>query len=342
MKVEKYFDAILAITTTTLFCLICQHGLYLAGGDSMHYYEIAEWSKRGEAVSQYPTSIPIQEPTHYTLGTALLTGFLAYIFKAEILNTYTYLNGFFLLANVLLFRYLAKRVLKDNLLSFFAALLFLFDYGTAACHIELSSEPLFMFCFFSYLHCWLNYKEKNRTIDLILLAVFSGCATVTRYIGIVLIVPVLFILFFKQKKYFKEPLIYLSIYMIFPILLFFRNIIFFGKTTDRLWTMHLLPFRKILQFGQTLVGWFSPLIYTKEFRFVGLILGGLSFIFFTKIIFHTIQNGGIKKLIFWENENKKYESKTKNKGVLLLDSIANLDFFTVFITTERHGFIKRN
>jgi hypothetical protein len=301
---ERFFEVIIIAVTSILFYFSIKWGLDFAGGDSMAYYEMAISAQNGEGFFIKTTSTALQSPTHWSPGTSFLAALISKIFNTNILSTFTFLNYILLVFNILLFKKIANVFLKKENYVFFITFLFLFSYSTLVCHLELSSEPLFMFFSFLGFIFWKKYDYQATTKNLVFAAFFFGLAAITRYLGIVFFISVAFLLLFEnisRTLEYKKLLIFCGVFMFFPSLIFLRNHLLFSEVTDRIMIFHTLPFRKILQMGQTILGWFSPLVYDKKFKNIGIIFAGLNIFVFLKMLYFYVKTNKISNFYTFQS-----------------------------------------
>ena len=297
MNKERFFDLTIVILASILFYFSTKWGLNFAGGDAMAYFEMATLAQNGEGVFSKITSPILQSPTHWSPGISFLAAFFAKITNIKILSIFTFLNYILLIFNLLLFKKISKTLLESENYVFFATSLFSLSYSTLTCHLELSSEPLFtVFTFLGFIF-WKKYENKSETKDLIFVALFFGLAAITRYVGVILVVPVLYFLLFKEKINKQKIIVFCCVFAIFPSLIFLRNHLLFNEISDRNLVFHPLPFRKILQFGQTILAWFSPLIYEKKYQIFGIFTSTISIFIFGKILYIYLKSRNYKQNI---------------------------------------------
>ena len=301
MNKERFFDLTIVILASILFYFSTKWGLNFAGGDAMAYYEVATLAQHGEGIFSKITSPILQSPTHWSPGISFLAAFFAKITNINTLSIFTFLNYILLIFNVLLFKKISKTLLENENYIFFATSLFLISYPTLTCHLELSSEPLFTFFTFLGFAFWKKYENQTQTKNLIFVALFFGLAAITRYVGIILIFPVLYFLLFKEKINKQKIIVFCCLFFLFPALIFLRSHLLFNEFSDRNLVFHPLPARKILQFGQTILAWFSPLIYEKKYRFSGIFTSIISTFIFLKIFYFHLKNYNFKQFITFYN-----------------------------------------
>ena len=301
MTKERFFDLIIVIFASILFYFSTKWGLNFAGGDSMAYFEMATLAQYGEGIFSKITSPILQSSTHWSPGISFLAAFFAKITNINTLSIFTFLNYILLIFNTLFFKKISKTILKSENYVFFATLLFLFSYSTLTCHLELSSEPLFTFFTFLGFTFWKKYENKTQTKDLIFVALFFGLAAITRYVGVILVVPVLYFLLFEEKINKQKIIVFCCIFFLFPALIFLRNHLLFNEVSDRNLVFHLLPARKILQFGQTVLAWLSPLVYEKKYQFFGIFISIISIFISGKIFYFYLKSYNYKQFITFYN-----------------------------------------
>ncbi len=289
LKNEKIFTILLLFFSAVLYWVSTTHGVNFAGGDSMYYYETAELFQRGEGVFKSVHTPLIAPHTHWIPCSAWIVGAVTWIFSMNLLTAFRLVNGIFLLANIFLFKILIGQHLEKKGFVLLGTLLFSLHFATISCHSELSSEPAFMFFMLGGFIVW-NFFEKNE-VDKYLIGVgfLFGWAAAMRYIGVVLAMPVLLCLIkengFKKSNFIKKTFFFLLPFSVCPILMSGRNLYFFGASTDRIFVFHPFNLRNILQLGQTILGWFSPLLYEKTWFGVGILVSLLGFSFFMYLFF---------------------------------------------------------
>ncbi len=325
MNKERFFEVIIILFASILFYFSTKWGLNFAGGDSMAYYEMAILAQNGEGIFTKITSPILQSPTHWSPGISFLSALISKISNTNTLIVFTFLNYILLILNILLFKKINNMFLKKENNIFFSTFLFAFSYSTLTCHLELSSEPLFLFLGFLGFIFWKKYEAQTALKNLIFAAFFFGLATATRYVGVVFFISIVGLLLFEKISLVlksKKIFIFCYTFALFPSLIFLRNHLLFSQISDRVFVFHLLPFRKFLQLGQTILGWFSPLIYDKNWKNIGLILVVLSISIFIKMLFFYLKKDKKKILHSFSS------AFTISYFTFLFFSISFLDVFT--------------
>ena len=295
----------------------------------MAYYEMAFLAQNGEGFFTKITSPILQSPTHWSPGISFLAAFFSKITSVNFLSTFTFLNYILLIFNILLFKNISNLFLKNEKNVFFTTLLFLISYPTLVCHLELSSEPLFLFLSFLGFIFWKKYENRANLKNLIFVGFFFGLATITRYVGVVFFISIVGLLFFEQISFAsksKKILVFCCTFALFPILIFLRNHLLFNEISDRVFVFHPLPFRKFLQMGQTILGWFSPLVYDKNWKNIGLMLAILSIFIFIKMLYFYLKNSKISKFYNFSTVFALSYLTFLVFSISFLDVFTNLDY----------------
>jgi len=175
---------------------------------------------------------------------------------------------------------------RNFLTTILAALLFIFSAQLIEIHAYAWSEPLFITLLLLSTLFLCLYVNKPRSSLLFATSISLGFAIITRYIGIALFPILLFIIFFSENngKFGKSIRNTITCFLLTSLplsILFVRNLMVSGSTTDRSFVIHPVPI--FTYFTEIMNGIFNffvpnPLPLIGEIAIFGLIVAILVFI----------------------------------------------------------------
>lgn len=298
--------------------------------DAIQYIGTARNLVNGHGLLAYNNTPLVSWPPLYPLLLALL----GIVFKCDPLLSIGWLNSILFALIVFFSGKLAFRLTNGStLFALLASAFILFSIPLFGVTLMAWSEPLFIFLsllFFIYLE---KYTRKEKFATLLIAAILAALATITRYVGVVLIVTGVVCIFANSRSRFKEkilPILLFSFISSIPLAAWLvRNRIISGTFTgprmissftflDNFHAMvvnlfywffpkHLFDsqiFIAVLFFGLGLL--FSSLIRQKFFH--KNILDSDLFPFFTFILFYVILLFITSKTGFWGLIDSRYLS----------------------------------
>jgi hypothetical protein len=243
--------------------------------DSYHYISSARNLLAGEGFTLTP---------HFTPLLPLLLSAIG-VFRIDPLISVRWVNAFLFALNI----YLTARVIyclsKSRIFSWLGALFTLISSTLIMIHSSAMSEALFITL--TLISLWIfsrGYQKDDWNIPLYT-GIFFGLATVTRYIGIsLLLAGGLYWLFEKGKMLrtrIRNAFLFSSV-GIFPLLLWIaRNELIIGRPTSRMFAVHLLPSSGWISILNTVLLWVIPgrFIHGKEILWLmGIIIVSVVFL----------------------------------------------------------------
>jgi hypothetical protein len=280
IKAKLWFSLVAAAGALLIFFATARYGVGLSP-DSVGYIRTARTMLNQFKMFIKDGSQAVMMPPLYPALLALFGGIfradplaLAHIVNALLYGMIIYLSG------LLAYRYMpASRFRAPAMTLFFFASAPLFKVSVMAW-----SEPLFILFLVSSLLCANSYQHKKDISSLFFLAVFVAMSSITRYIGIVLIIWGAFVIFLYAPKTFRKRLSSLVIYISISItplgLWVMRNFLnsgtAFGPRTASQYTF----WQNVSFTFNTLMKWFIPRRITEQtlllailFLAIGVVLG---------------------------------------------------------------------
>ena len=197
---EKYwlFLIILGLIGTCMILLATRR--YSAGvtPDSVLYISVARNIANGSGITTWNSDPLISEPPLYPIILAVVN----YVFKIDPLLSARFVNA--LLFGLII--YLSGLIFKKHLKSSPALVLLgtafvLVSRTLVDVFLQTWTEPLFICFVLLTLLFYERYIEKRNTTSLVLLSLSTSLASLTRYMGIVLILTgIVYILFFNRDN----------------------------------------------------------------------------------------------------------------------------------------------
>ena len=136
-----------------------------------------------------------------------------------------------------------------------AILLFLCSAPVTATHsMALSEAPLITFTLTTLILLSLHVARPSRYL-LLMASLCAGCAMVTRYVGITLLLPILIGLFFAErprKQKIGDSFLVATVTLLPLVSWLIRNIVLTGSATDRSPAVHLFGLRHASQLVHTM------------------------------------------------------------------------------------------
>lgn len=322
MKLKLSSDHILMIVM--LICGLSALRIFLwtvhdnmgVGTDSTVYIGVARnimvgngFQINGELMTVYPPIYPL-----------LLS--LSGIFKMDPLNGAVWLHGLLYILNLSLIGIGVYHVTGRSIISSFSAMvLFIFSWDVLSLHALVLSGPLFVcFSLLGFLMA-LEYIENLRIVPLIMASVFFGLAVMTRYVGLILWIPMLLMIFFfsnqSMKKKIRDSIIFLVISLTPIFLWLMRNGSIKGSRTDQGATLHLAGVEHVKQLISSLLSYWIP-VYGNTAIVKGILFGALVG-FFSFVLF-----------LFFKNINAYLKMK-RDADANLMAQVFSFSFCIVYV-----------
>jgi hypothetical protein len=179
--------------------------------------------------------------THFPPGFSSLLAFIG-LFGLDPLRGARFLNAILFGLNTGLLGILGWRMTKSLPAGLILAALFVSNSQLLQVHAVAMSEPLFIFL--SLLAFWmfdLYFERDHHWLWLVLTAILTGAAYLTRYAGLALVatfIVALFVLHSDWRKRFTSIGIYLAGFLPFAVVWAIRNKIVGGNVTNREFIWH--------------------------------------------------------------------------------------------------------
>jgi hypothetical protein len=235
-----------------------------------------------------------QPLTHYPPGYPLLLA-LSNLARADMLATGRLLHALLFAINAMLITTAAYTLTKRHrlLVASCTAILFLSSAPILSVHAMAWSESPFIMFSFAGLFLLALYVANSFFPLLIAASVLLGFATVTRYIGIVLFLPLtLGLLAFNQKPIthrIRDFLVAVTV-MCIPIgSWLLRNLFVAGSITNRNFTIHLISLQHFEDLVNTLFDFVLPLPISIWIESLFLVLLSTLFIAALKLFYRKYQ-----------------------------------------------------
>lgn len=250
--------------------------------------------------------------THFPPGFASVLAFFG-LFGLDPLRGTRFVNALLFGINAGLLGILAWRMSPSLRAGLVLALLFVSSGEMLAVHSMAMSEPLFIFL--SLLSLWmfdLYFERHHHWLWLLLCAVFTGMAYLTRYSGLALVaayVAALFILHGDWKKRFTSIGMYLAGFIPWALGWAIRNEIVAENATNRALFWHPIPVENWSGAFRVFSGFFIPVESWRKVVFQAGVIPWVVAIVFGAVLVWTLLRG-------WEFFSKPQQpSKEAGSGV---------------------------
>jgi len=240
--------------------------------DSVQYIGTARNLIEGKGFLTYNNSPLLLWPPLYPIVLALF----GFIFKRDPLLVANLINS--LLFGLIVFfsgTIAFKLTKKSFILAFIAALTVVFSIPFYGVTTMVFSETLFIFLivlFFKFLDL---FSTNHKFVTLIILAFITALASLTRYIGVALILVGMVCVFFTSKSKIKERILHTGIFAILSSLplsaWIIRNLIISGTFTGPRYISSFSFLDQFHSIAVSLFSWFFPKQFFDSQIFIAVI-----------------------------------------------------------------------
>jgi hypothetical protein len=236
------------------------HFMHLGPGvspDSVTYFQTAESLRKGQGFTAYGEPMTNFPPFY----SAILA--LAGLLPFKILSISRLVQASIFGMNVIVFTYAVWIATCRNTYAALAAgVLFVSINNVVRVHSYAWSEGLFLFIGLSGYIILAYFLVMNNRQLLVAASVFVALAVLTRYAGLALVPPVIFILLLRRGTSFRNKLIDSSLFAAIscgPLAAWIvRNLLVAGSGTNRTAAFHIIEKEKLIQFAKTVFRFFIP------------------------------------------------------------------------------------
>jgi hypothetical protein len=204
---NSFFLLILVLISLLAFSLVYfptqKHGVGISP-DAIQYIGTARNLIAGHGLLAYDNSQLLLWPPLYPLLLALL----GIVFKCDPLLTIGWLNSILFALIVFFSGRIAFRLTKGSMLfALLASVFILFSIPLFGVTLMAWSEPLFIFLALLFFIFQERYTSKQEFTTLLVLALLAALATITRYVGIMLILTGAVCILVNSRSRFKERIL---------------------------------------------------------------------------------------------------------------------------------------
>ncbi len=299
LSTQIIWSVLIFIMCLVGFAVVVYSTVWGAGltDDSYSYISSARNMVAGKGFDHTPLFPPLLSLVLSAIG----------IFKIDPLISIRWLNAMLFAVNIYLIARIIYTLTKSRFFSLTGAFFALISSTLIMVHSWAMSEPLFFTFLLFGLWVYSNGYTKSGWRLPLYTGIFFGLASLTRYIGIALLLSGgIYWLFEKDKNLrtrFHNAFIF-SLVGIFPLSLWLiRNMILLGDATKRPFGVHLIPANSLVIMLNAVLLWFIPgrFVHGKEILWlVGIVIALLIFLLFRLLLSHK----GIGSLTNLNNQQK--------------------------------------
>ncbi len=279
MKIEKVIVPGILLLVLSVSCLMFLSSRWGVGvtHDSIFYLTSA-WNFVTHNGLQWSASDgSLHLLTHFPPLYPLALGFLMAFGIPDVVAA-TWLAALLFGLNVFTSGFLVYRFSRSAIWSIFTMIALAVSNPFVSLHFVALSEPLFIWLVMCGMGLIGLYFEKSKKNYLVIAALISGLAILTRYIGIAMIATGLMAIVIIEKTPLRTKVINLLTYLtlsLAPLLMWaVRNRLLDGSTTNRTFIFHPLDWGNRKLGFETIADWFtwSPAPYNETIAITGLFL----------------------------------------------------------------------
>ena len=245
------------IGTVTIIVLINQYGIGLTP-DSVYYISVARHIADGSGFVGYDGYSLVLEPPLYPF----LLADIKILFNIDPLISSGYLNAILLGLIIYYSGLLFSRHLKSLSLTMIGIASILILFILLKIFMNALSEPLFIMLIILYLYYIDIYRIKKTYPLLIIISIIASLASLTRYVGVIVILTGAISIFIFGRENFKQMLKHLSLFMILTILpislWILRNYFTTGTLAGQRAGSSYNLSENMMFFFNTILNWFLP------------------------------------------------------------------------------------
>lgn len=248
-------------------------------GDSVRYLMGAQNILAGEGFGRSAADGTVRPITMF--APLFSTAISALGLIGSILEGARFLQALLFGANIFLVGRLIYRHTTSLWASLTGAVIILVSESVVLFHAWLMPEALYIFLILLTIYFLTSYLETRRIYSLILMAVFAGLATLTRYVGISLVALIFISILLMRGDSWKKRLtniLIVAVLSLGPVSLWIaRNFVVAGDAVNRVIGFHPIPIELIRAYRAEISFWFAPeqLGFRHSIRKTLLILLGL-------------------------------------------------------------------
>lgn len=182
--------------------------------DSLNYISTTESLLSGKGYLKYTGGLYVKWPPLYPTVVAILS--LGIFPVTEVMK---YLNAFLFSTIICLVGFYSYQCFSNKNLSVLSSIFILFSFPFIQVFIYAWSEPLFIFMTLLFITTLTKFVKYARNSHLFFAGFFMSMATLTRYIGLILIVPLaVAILSLKENIKIKKKILTFLLFTFFSLL----------------------------------------------------------------------------------------------------------------------------
>lgn len=182
--------------------------------DSLFFVSASKSLLAGDGYLKYTGAYYIKWPPLYPTVVAISS-----LGLFSVTTVMRYLSAFLFGATIFSTGFLAYKILHTKMLSILCSSFILLSFPLIRVFFYAWTEPLFIFFVLLFFIALIEFVKNNNVSFLVLTGFFLSMATLTRYIGVILIIPaVVAILILADHIKFKKRLLYSILFTFFSFL----------------------------------------------------------------------------------------------------------------------------
>ena len=229
-------------------------------GDSVRYLMGAQNILAGEGFGRSAADGTVRPITMFAPFFSTAISGLGLI--GSILEGARFLQALLFGANIFLVGRLIYRHTTSLWASLTGAVIILVSESVVLFHAWLMPEALYIFLILLTIYFLTSYLETRRIYSLILMAIFAGLATLTRYVGISLVALIFISILLMRSDSWKKRLTNILIVAVLSLgpasLWIARNFVVAGDAVNRAIRFHPIPAELIRAYRAEISFWFVP------------------------------------------------------------------------------------
>ena len=275
--------------------LISTHQGIGVSPDSVRYLDAARNILIGNGIVSM--GVPL---THYPPLYPIMLSITAKLIHSDPLSAAKWLQIALFGLNTCLIGVIANKITKSLFITIISLLLFLTPKTTLLLYSNAWSDALFIFFALLSFLLLIGYLRVKNYYLILIISVLLALASITRYIGISLIIPTAAVVIFYTKTSKREKAIHILTLLAVPfftlIFLFARNIAIAHTATNRVLAYHPVTITHLAQMAYTISTWIWPFDSSVTVRVLFAVLFSITclVVFFTnlgKLLRRTVDHG---------------------------------------------------